>query len=220
MKIVECGDPLVDYSPLPELVPGTSVFRYRRETLVRAPVAEMLVRAAQSLPSGFRLGVIEGWRAPHIQRRMYLGVWRIFQERHPDWSDVKLKRVVNRFTAPLDRRVPPPHSTGGAVDLFLCDAQGQRVDLTSPYGLHDPAGFPLGAPLLTDVARRHRAILAEALLTTGLTNYPSEWWHWTYGDQGWAYRGRHPHALYGPIMPDNWAPAPEDDNEEPFEFVE
>jgi D-alanyl-D-alanine dipeptidase len=32
----------------------------------------------------------------------------------------------------------------------------------------------------------------------GFTNLPSEWWHFDYGDQLWAYYGAHPHAHYGP----------------------
>ena len=39
--------------------------------------------------------------------------------------------------------------------------------------------------------------LGAALLEGGLTNYPSEYWHWSYGDQGWAYRTGANQALYG-----------------------
>ena len=45
--------------------------------------------------------------------------------------------------------------------------------------------------------------------STGLTNYPSEYWHWSYGDQGWAYRGGHPAALYGMIEPPGWTTQPD-----------
>jgi len=29
-------------------------------------------------------------------------------------------------------------------------------------------------------------------------NYPTEWWHWSYGDRYWAFVTGAPHALYGP----------------------
>ena len=48
-----------------------------------------------------------------------------------------------------------------------------------------------------------RALLRGAMARSGLTNYPAEWWHWSYGDQAWAYRGGHPAALYGAIEPEN-----------------
>jgi D-alanyl-D-alanine dipeptidase len=87
------------------------------------------------------------------------------------------------------------------------------MDHCSPYDLHDPAGFYTAAPLLSDEAKKTRRILAEALNPAGLTNYPSEYWHWSFGDQGWAYRGGLSNAIYGQIEPPGWKPSPEDDIE-------
>ena len=33
----------------------------------------------------------------------------------------------------------------------------------------------------------------------GLVNYPTEWWHWSYGDRYWALVTGAAHALYGPV---------------------
>jgi D-alanyl-D-alanine dipeptidase len=33
----------------------------------------------------------------------------------------------------------------------------------------------------------------------GFVNYPSEWWHWSYGDRYWAVVTGEPHAIYGPV---------------------
>ena len=179
----------------------------------------MLCEAAGRLPEGYRLAIIEGWRPPYIQSRMYRTGWNMLKERHPDWSDVKIRRVVNQFTAPLDTRVPPPHTTGGAVDLNLVDAAGKPLDHSSPYPALDQKGFLFAAPGLTDTAQKHRDILAEALSGTGLTNYPSEYWHWSYGDQGWAYRGGHPRALYAQIEPEGWTPNDADVSNEVFTYL-
>lgn len=211
VRIVECGEELIDFLQLcPDLRLDRPRFVYRRETLLRRSVAEKLCQADRLLPKGYRLAIIEGWRPPHIQRRMYQSVWDWFREQHPGWSDVTLKRVVNRFSAPLSDRVPPPHSTGGAVDVMLAGEDGQELDHTDPYDPFDPRCAAFDAPNLSDTARKHRRILAEALLQTGLTNYPSEYWHWSYGDQGWAYRGGHPHAIYRAVTPIGYEPAPED----------
>ena len=48
-------------------------------------------------------------------------------------------------------------------------------------------------------ARRNRELLRRALSGAGLTNYPGEWWHWSYGEPGWAVRTGQPHALYGAV---------------------
>ncbi len=220
VKIVECGEEMVDFlAHCPGLLMDKPRFTYRRETVLRRRVAEMLCEANGRLPEGYRLAIVEGWRPPYIQRRMYRYVWDRFAERNPDWSHVRLTRTVNRYTAPMNARVPPPHTTGGAVDLMLADAQGKLQDHHSPYEPFDPAGFSFDAPRLSDKARRTREILAEALLPTGITNYPSEYWHWSYGDQGWAYRGGHPHAIYGAVQPPGWEPAAEDAVEGPLEAV-
>lgn len=221
VKILECGEPLVDYrEACPDLFIDPPRFDYRRVTYVRARVAAMLNEAIRRLPKGYRLSIIEGWRPPHIQERMYRWSWRRFQERHPDWSDVKLRRVVNRFTAPMNSKVPPPHSTGGAVDLILADADGNRLDMTSPYDRKDPQSFPTHVLGLSDEARRHRQILIDVLTPTGLTNYPSEYWHWSFGDQGWAYRTGTESAIYGPTSPAGYEPPPEEVSSEPLKRLD
>jgi D-alanyl-D-alanine dipeptidase len=37
------------------------------------------------------------------------------------------------------------------------------------------------------------------LSAQGLVNYPTEWWHWSYGDRYWALLTGAAHATYGPI---------------------
>jgi len=220
IPIVECGEPMVKFLEVsPELLFDRPRFKYRRELYARESLALKLGVAARALPDGYRLSVLECWRAPLIQMRMYKAVWNRFQERNPEWSESRLRRVVNQFTAPLDSKVPPPHTTGGAVDLALVGPDGERCDMHSPFESHDPRGFFTDAPGLGEVARTNRELMAEALLSAELTNYPSEYWHWSFGDQGWAYRGGHAHAVYGGVSPEGWNPDPDDDNTNPLELI-
>ncbi|MGS0893959.1 M15 family metallopeptidase [Burkholderia stagnalis] len=48
-------------------------------------------------------------------------------------------------------------------------------------------------------AARNRQTLIDALIGAGLANYPSEWWHWSFGDCYWAVMQRESHAIYGPV---------------------
>jgi len=32
----------------------------------------------------------------------------------------------------------------------------------------------------------------------GFVNYPTEWWHWSYGDRDWTFVVGAPQARYGP----------------------
>lgn len=42
-------------------------------------------------------------------------------------------------------------------------------------------------------------LLARVLRGAGLVNYPTEWWHWSYGDRYWALMTGAPAAVYGPV---------------------
>ena len=213
IPIRETHEPLVDFLEVcPELVWSAEhpVFDYERFRLARRGLVERLCRAAALLPRGVRLAVVEGYRAPAIQRAMHAATRERLRRAHPEWSPERLQLETDRFSAPMDLEVPPPHTTGGAVDLHLVDRHGEMLDLTSPYSLLDPRGAPAEPPGLSVTAAANRRLLREVLLEAGITNYPSEWWHWSYGDQGWAYRGGHPHALYGAVPP------PGGDEEEPL----
>ncbi len=220
IKIIECGEPLVDYLKLcPQLLVGRSVWNYQRLSLLRESVAEKLCLATKQLPKNMTFMVVEGWRPPHIQKRMHLSALQRWRERHPDWSEHKILRTANRFTAPPHPKVPPPHTTGGALDVVLGDTDGNELDMVSPYERRDPKAYPFDAQGLSDTARKHRLILKEALASVGITNYPSEFWHYSFGDQGWAYRGGHEHAIYGSIVPENYTPPKDELIDEPLEWI-
>lgn len=220
IPIVESGEPLVDFmEACPHLVLDKPQFDYRRETLIREGVAQKLCQAVEQLPRGIQMAVLEGWRAPVIQQRMYRTMWNKFQSKHPAWSEAALRRQTNQFVAPMSPRVPPPHTTGGALDLVLLDEDGNTLDMISPYAANDSKGFPMNAPGLSDVARFNRELLASALEAVDLTNYPSEFWHYSYGDQGWAYRGSHGNAIYGSISPENWEADPADISDMPLVVI-
>ena len=221
ITIAECGEELVDFrQACPNILLDRPRFQYRREYLLRKSVAAKLHNATLSLPDGYRIAVIEGWRAPLIQERMYRAVWNIFETRNPEWSRTKLIRTVNRFTAPINKRVPPPHTTGAAVDVALTDIEGTPMDVCSPFDTKNPHAFLTDVTGLSDLAAANRRILSAALAAGGLTNYPSEYWHWSYGDQGWAYRTGAKAAIYGDITPEGWIAEPADVIDGPLVFHE
>ena len=47
-------------------------------------------------------------------------------------------------------------------------------------------------------ARHNRNLLARAMGGAGFVNYPTEWWHWSYGDRYWALISKADSAIYGP----------------------
>ena len=157
---------------------------------------------------------MEGSRPPALQRRYFERYADELRAAHPDWPADRIlphSRLRSSGGTPIaaSRYVSPPeiapHSTGAAVDLTLADADGRELDLGTEMNAtpeqSDGACYT-EAVNITDEARSHRALLGGALTASGLVNYPTEWWHWSYGDRYWALTAGAPAALHGPREPD------------------
>ncbi|WP_282433115.1 M15 family metallopeptidase [Legionella gresilensis] len=93
----------------------------------------------------------------------------------------------------------PAHSTGGAIDIYLIDDAGQPVDM----GIHpkdwikdDGSLSRTASKKISLQAEQNRAIMNKALAAVGFVNYPTEYWHWSYGDRYWAFFMKEPNAIY------------------------
>ena len=167
-----------------------------RTPKVRKRVAEMLAEAAESLSSGIDIVIIEGFRPISNQQFMYEEIRKEFSQRHPEWNKSTLMRMTNTMSAPPDDSCPPPHITGGAVDLSLMKMPSREwLDMTSPFEM-DETSAPGDTKGLSEEAQKNRNLLSDTLKKTGLTPYLGEWWHWSYGDSGWALRIGAKAAIY------------------------
>ena len=204
VAIEECGEPLVDFlslAPTPKLLlaPSHPVFDFPRVHLLRERVARMVIDAANALPDGLRLQIVEGYRPIQVQRAHFQHSLGEARKRMPNASEEEILVEAGRYSAPPDAPTPPPHTTGGAVDLEIIDQSGQRLDFFSPLALDDMRGAAMNSGAISDEAKKNRALLRSILEPTGLTNYADEWWHWSFGDNGWALRVQAPCAIYGSV---------------------
>jgi len=201
VPIIDNGEPLVDPTTLSSRVVFAEhhpvMTHLTRTPKVRKRVAEMIAESADRLPDGINMTIIEGFRPIENQRWQHDYVLKQFAEKHPEWPKAVLHRQANILSAPPEDKCPPPHITGGAIDVTLIDAAtGVWLDMSSPYEM-GPDGAATAVKGLTEQAAKNRQILIDALTPSGITNYTGEWWHWSYGDSGWALRVGAPHALYG-----------------------
>jgi len=206
VPILDNGEPLLDPRPLsPRIHFAEKHPKFSdmpRTPKVRQGVAEKLAEAAEALPDGVDLVIIEGFRPLARQRFMYEQIKAGFARRHPEWNKAALHRITNTMSAPPDDPCPPPHTTGGAVDLSLIHVKtGEWLDMTSPFEM-DETSAPGDTPGLSAEAQANRRLLFAVLEPTGLTNYLGEWWHWSYGDSGWALRVGAAKALYNRLPED------------------
>ena len=191
---IECGEPLV---PIAAGAPGVRIARESVIPYLREEVVSRLHRASQSLPRGVVLGVVDAWRPFARQARIWEWMWNAAMEAHPGLSYAARRRLVCRFVAPIDQKAPPGHTTGGAVDVWLFDASGEPIDVTSPF--ERLAGAPTYVFGLSETAQANRETLVEAMLGAGFTNCRDEWWHYSFGDAGWAVRAGSDTCRYGRI---------------------
>lgn len=183
VKELENGEPMVDMRlaapSIRILRPG--VIPYCRET-----VALMAEKAARKMPQGIYMSLVEAWRPVERQRRIYEWLTACFLEYKPHASKAELKRRVNRFVAPVDQPAPPGHSTGAALDFNLVDEQGELLEVSHPLKKFEAA--PTYVYGLSEQSRANRFLLVDTMLEVGFSNCRDEWWHYSYGDAGWAVR--------------------------------
>jgi len=110
----------------------------------------------------------------------------------------RLKEEVSKFVAPL--YITPPHSTGGAVDLSIIDPDGKKLDMGTKMGVdYGLDKTRTDSTVISRAARKNRQILIRVMTAAGFVNYPTEWWHWSYGDQYWAAALKKKYSVYSGI---------------------
>ncbi|MFA3874140.1 M15 family metallopeptidase [Streptomyces sp. MMCC 100] len=200
VPVQECGERLVDVredSPLlvdrRKWQDSAGAFAHLREG-----VLARLLEAQAQLPPGLRLLFVEGYRTPVLQRRYFDKYATRLRTENPEWPPDRIRSAASRYVSPPEIA---PHSAGAAVDLTLADLDGRELDLGTRVNAtpEESAGACYThADNITEEARSHRAVLSNALTAAGLVNYPTEWWHWSYGDRYWALATGAAAAHYGP----------------------
>ncbi len=181
---------------------------------VREGVLSALIQAQQTLQlqlPHWKLFIFDAYRPVAVQKFMVEYTFaELLQARELDLSHLSLSQVdtlweeVYQLWAPpnLDPKTPPPHSTGAAVDITLFDMQTQQtvcmgspIDELSvrsqPNYFSNLAQDPNAAQedrATAALAHQHRQILCAVMEQAGFQRHPGEWWHFSVGDQLWAWQ--------------------------------
>ncbi|HEV7626968.1 MAG TPA: M15 family metallopeptidase [Streptomyces sp.] len=197
VPIHECGEPLLDSQGLLRVDhrrsdPGGD-WRH-----LRAGLLGRLQDAQQVLPDGWHWLLVEGYRPPALQRSIFDGYASRLRTLRPQDGEAKIRADTARWCAPLETA---GHIAGAALDLTVCTDDGSEVDMGCPEAStpeESSGACYTHAPGLPEEVSANRAVMIEALTAAGLVNYPTEWWHWSYGDRYWAWTTGAPAAVYGP----------------------
>ena len=186
------------YGPSPEIPNNTDY------TKMRKSVYQKLVKAQSLLPKGLHFCLYEAYRSLTLQKMLFDERFANVEKLHLDWSETQLFNETTKLVSPVvnldGSNNIPAHSTGGAIDVYLLNDQGEAIDM----GIHpkdwmsDTQG-ELSLTASTQIskeAQKNRALMNKVLEAVGFVNYPTEYWHWSYGDKYWAYHAQKKHALY------------------------
>ncbi|MET9118785.1 M15 family metallopeptidase [Streptomyces longwoodensis] len=198
-RVADNGEPLVDTRRTAALrVDARKADEDGSYAHVRADVLRRLLVAQGALPPGLRLLLVEGFRPPGLQRRYFEEYSATLRAADPAASPARVRELASAYVSPPE---VAPHVSGGAVDLTLCAEDGTELPLGTEVNAtpEESAGAcRTAADTVGAVARAHRAVLGRAMTAAGFVNYPTEWWHWSYGDRYWALLSGAPAAPYGP----------------------
>ena len=217
IPIEDCGEPLqllppnfLRMEPHPYMKLGAPYGASGNPFQLRLGVVQRLLEAQQRLiehdPS-LRLSIFDAWRPIAVQAFMVdhsiaeLCRKRGVEVRSGDAFDQVVADVGRFWAAPSrDPATPPPHSTGAAVDLTLSSRDGTPLamggEIDAIGAVSEPQHY---AGREDSEARRwhqRRQLLAEVMGSAGFVQHPNEWWHYSFGDQLWAWRKAAAVAVY------------------------
>jgi D-alanyl-D-alanine dipeptidase len=209
VPIAALAEPLVDipaefaffqphmYSLLGAPYADNSPFSLRSGVLQRLIEAQ---RYLQTLKPNWRIKIFDAYRPIAVQKFM-VEHERSQLARTKGWDinqlsanqEQELMAEVLKFWAipSEDPATPPPHSTGAAIDITLVDHNAEEVDMGSEIDEISPRSLPdhfqhINTPQAQQ-AHANRQLLYACMHQAGFERHPNEWWHFSYGDQLWAW---------------------------------
>ena len=165
---------------------------------VRSELANRLELAAQNLDKRFKIVIQAGHRPMEVQINTLKGCKNDYLKEHPDATEKEALEHARTFVSDPDVELPP-HCCGAAVDILLFDTISNKdVDFGSPVNLAEEVSY-LYTNLITHEQQANREILLQVMLNAGFASTAFEWWHFSYGDQVWAWFYGEVDSLYSPI---------------------
>lgn len=216
LPIEECGEPLIALTNgegnifvralyAEQNIPGAPTTIW-----VRSGVRDRLFVAAQTLPPGVSLVVFDGHRPLMVQRFLWDSFYNEIARARPELTDEAVTAQTAQFVASpsADPSCPPPHRTGGAVDVYLVETAEQEplpmgtepdetVDESATRFYEEATETPYNRTFALKAFRENRRLLFHAMVGAGFTNYRGEWWHFDFGNQRWANCSGAGRAIYG-----------------------
>ncbi|MEO9871988.1 M15 family metallopeptidase [Ekhidna sp.] len=166
--------------------------------LVREPIFEKIGRISKALDKESKRLIIRSvWRSFDHQRMLWDDCVDLQRKKHPEMRMDEIHKIVSYFIAPEKEST---HTTGGAVDALIFDMKANQV---MDFGTNDGLKIDLNKkcypyhPEISSEAKKNRALLMGLFEKEDFVVDLKEYWHFDYGNAGWALEKGKDHAMYG-----------------------
>lgn len=223
VPIVECNEPLVSIPPglfaLEDPHPYVKLgapYGAKSPYYLRHSIVEQLISAQTYLQQHhptWRIQIFDAYRPLAVQQFMVDYTFQAtvqaqglrLDELTKTQQQAIAQQVYQFWAIPsLDPTMPPPHSTGAAVDVTLVDEDSRPIDMGSPIDEMSLRSYPdYFSPTFVEkndrpseetashrpnlIFHHNRQYLREAMTSAGFLQHPNEWWHFSYKDQMWVW---------------------------------
>jgi D-alanyl-D-alanine dipeptidase len=234
IPIQDCGEPLAPINldgvvlikPHPYEKLGAD-YQGRSPYVLRSGILELFQQARQALNEinqGWQILVFDAYRPIAVQQFMVDHTFAQIlardnlQREQLDSAQIEkiYAEVYGIWAIPSQNPLtPPPHSTGAALDITLLDETGIPLNMGGEIDELSPRSQPNYYQEIEPdneeqaqefkVYQQRRNILNTIMETAGFLRHPGEWWHFSRGDQLWAWQHNQRHlddykiAYYGRV---------------------
>ncbi|SMD32052.1 D-ala-D-ala dipeptidase [Reichenbachiella faecimaris] len=195
-----------DFSPMRSLLDAGFKLVYEPSIkedyryLVRESIFEKIGRISRALDKDDKRLIIRSvWRSFDHQRMLWDECVALQLKKYPDMGMDEIHKIVSYFIAPEKEST---HTTGGAVDALIYDL---KADCVMDFGTNDGLKIDLNKkcyphhPEISAEAKENRALLIGLFEAEDFVVDLKEYWHFDFGNAGWALEKGKDHAHYGII---------------------
>ncbi len=209
IPIIECGEPLVAipttfafFKPHPYQALGAP-YASKSPFYLRIGVLQSLqvsLQYLQEIYPQWQIKIFDAYRPIAVQKFMVehtleqLALSRGWQKADlsPAQYTELMAEVLQFWAMPsTDPATPPPHSTGAAIDVTLVNQDNIEIDMGSEIDEISPRSFPdyyqPDPNAKANQFHEYRQLLNQVMSFSGFQRHPYEWWHFSLGDQMWAW---------------------------------
>ena len=182
---------------------------------LRSMVLESLKSAQNYLQNkyeGWKLHIFDAYRPINVQQFMvdytFSHLTREQGLNSKKLSILEKRNLLNQvykiWAVPSKKYTsPPPHSTGAAIDLTLVNSKGCLLDMGCEIDDLSKKSHPFyyfhSKSSMEIAYNERRETLNNIMSNYGFVRHPNEWWHFSLGDQMWAWQSNRKIAYYGRI---------------------